>query len=553
MAKKRIVILGGGCAALAAAFALTDRAEDRARNRVTVYQPGWRLGGKGASGRNAEFGHRIEEHGLHIWSGFYENAFWMMRKCYRELDRPASAPMAQVFSAFRPRHYTAMAAASGDQGPDVWKGSLPFEAGLPGDSIAEDEYRLLEAPMTPWALLSGLIPWALRYLQATTGTSGGDVLERIGAGQWWLAATVRGAEDRIRPAGERLLSFADATFLAQFAARFGWAYARAERYHRAHPPKGGTNARTPRRYLAMAKVVKCLQWWAQRKRRGVGPRDDLNRRALFELIDLFSTVLVGMLRDNLVERGFDAISDEDFLDWLKRHGAAKVTVDGPTLTAFYCYIFAYRDGDPGQPSVAAGTALRFAFRLILCSRGGVFWEMMTGMGDAVFAPLYQVLKGRGVRFEFFHRGVELQAATPDKVDAVVIERQVRTRDNQDYDPLIDVGGLPCWPSKPRAELLDLDETGLRELTERHRQLESDQAPWPGSIRFTLEAGRDFDHVVLATSIGPLETLAPDLLRLDPALQRCVGQVKTVATLGLQLWMQPTTGELGWRLSAPIQI
>ena len=43
---------------------------------------GWRLGGKGASGRGVA--DRIEEHGLHLWMGFYENAFRLMRDCYEE-------------------------------------------------------------------------------------------------------------------------------------------------------------------------------------------------------------------------------------------------------------------------------------------------------------------------------------------------------------------------------------------------------------------------------------------------------------------------------------
>ena len=48
------------------AFELTATPELRARHSVTVYQLGWRLGGKGASGRNAGHGNRIEEHGLHV-------------------------------------------------------------------------------------------------------------------------------------------------------------------------------------------------------------------------------------------------------------------------------------------------------------------------------------------------------------------------------------------------------------------------------------------------------------------------------------------------------
>src|SRR5262249_51657024 len=66
----RVAIIGGGCGSMAAAFELT-RPEHHRRYQVTVYQQGFRLGGKGASGRGP--GNRIEEHGLHIWMGFYEN------------------------------------------------------------------------------------------------------------------------------------------------------------------------------------------------------------------------------------------------------------------------------------------------------------------------------------------------------------------------------------------------------------------------------------------------------------------------------------------------
>src|SRR5690349_12776082 len=67
--RERVAVLGGGPAALAAAFALSaPELEDRFE--VTVYQAGWRLGGKCASGRNLEERGRIEEHGLHVWFGF---------------------------------------------------------------------------------------------------------------------------------------------------------------------------------------------------------------------------------------------------------------------------------------------------------------------------------------------------------------------------------------------------------------------------------------------------------------------------------------------------
>ena len=86
----KVAVLGGGCGGLAAAWGLSAMPALRERLDVTVYQLGWQLGGKGASGRAphaagaAGRGRRIEEHGLHIWFGFYEHAFAMMRSAYAE-------------------------------------------------------------------------------------------------------------------------------------------------------------------------------------------------------------------------------------------------------------------------------------------------------------------------------------------------------------------------------------------------------------------------------------------------------------------------------------
>ena len=86
----RVAVIGSGCASVAAAFELT-RPEHGGRYQVTIYQTGWRMGGKGASGRGPAG--RIEEHGLHVWLGFYENAFAMIKRAYADLDRPAGAPL----------------------------------------------------------------------------------------------------------------------------------------------------------------------------------------------------------------------------------------------------------------------------------------------------------------------------------------------------------------------------------------------------------------------------------------------------------------------------
>src|SRR6185295_15059267 len=119
----RVAIVGGGCAGITAAFELT-RPEHRGRFEVTVYQQGWRLGGKGASGRG-EAG-RIEEHGLHVWMGFYENSFRLLRECYAELGRdPETEPLADWRDAFFPAPRISLTEQREDGGWDDWTALFP--------------------------------------------------------------------------------------------------------------------------------------------------------------------------------------------------------------------------------------------------------------------------------------------------------------------------------------------------------------------------------------------------------------------------------------------
>src|SRR6185369_13408494 len=107
-----VAIIGGGCAGVSAAFELT-RPEHRGKYHVTLYQLGWRLGGKGASGRGV--GGRIEEHGFHVWMGFYENAFRLLRECYAELGRDrATTRIADWQDAFKPTAKVGLADRSRD-------------------------------------------------------------------------------------------------------------------------------------------------------------------------------------------------------------------------------------------------------------------------------------------------------------------------------------------------------------------------------------------------------------------------------------------------------
>src|SRR5918994_2051296 len=94
--RPRVAILGGGMGGLATAWRLSEPGWRDRFDQIIVYQRGWRLGGKGASSRGRHG--RIEEHGLHVWLGFYENAFRLLRECYTELDRPTNDPGASILT-----------------------------------------------------------------------------------------------------------------------------------------------------------------------------------------------------------------------------------------------------------------------------------------------------------------------------------------------------------------------------------------------------------------------------------------------------------------------
>ena len=124
----RVHIVGGGCAGLSAAWQLSRMPG----YEVHVYERSWRLGGKGASGRDKNG--RIHEHGLHVWLGFYENAFRMMRECYAEVENNRWGPHAKdPDERLAHRRFDHL---SNTACPQLWERSLPYD-----DSEAEASAR----------------------------------------------------------------------------------------------------------------------------------------------------------------------------------------------------------------------------------------------------------------------------------------------------------------------------------------------------------------------------------------------------------------------------
>src|SRR5690606_12277598 len=261
--------------------------------------------------------------------------------------------------------------------------------------------------------------------------------------------------------------------------------------------------------------------------------DDELRR-VFTVIDLVLACIRGGVRHGLAfdSRGFDAINDYDWIEWLRLNGASDEALRSGFMQAIYDLTFAYADGDPGRPALAAGVAMRGAVRMFFSYRGALFWKMTSGMGDVVFAPLYQALRRRGVRFEFFHRLTNV-AIREDRhgphVAALEFDVQAEIIDGREYQPLVDGRGLPCWPALPcYQQLID----GARHRAAGCSFEEDNDREWVAAK--TLKVRRDFDFVVLGLGLGSIPSVCAEILARDPRWRDMISHCKTVATQAAQL-------------------
>jgi uncharacterized protein with NAD-binding domain and iron-sulfur cluster len=499
---------------MAAAFELT-RPELGGRFEVTVYQMGWRLGGKGASGRG--LADRIEEHGLHLWMGFYENAFRIMRECYAELGRDrARCPIADWQDAFFPANLNTVADRSRGGAWTSWHVLFPPRPGLPGDPDAGHEPRTAGFYLASCVSLLGTL---LRSLRAWPDDPA-------------LEAAVEGGAEALLARMRRFVAYGRLATAGVLLEALG-ALAAALR----------TVGPFPSEVLLALHDSIAKGLWAEIE---TLTRDDELRR-LWEIVDLVLAVVRGGIRFGLATdpRGFDAIDDYDCREWLLLNGAQPSSVQSAFVRGLYDLAFAYEDGDVRRPRIAAGQALRGAVRAFFTYRGSFFWKMRAGMGDVVFAPLYEVLRRRGVRFQFFHRLEALRVADGEDggrphISALELDVQAEMRGGKEYRPLVDVRGLPCWPSRP-----DYDQ--LRDGARLEREAWDFESPWDRRCteRKVLEVGKDFDLVVLGVGIGALPHVARDLVARDQRWRMMIERCKSVPTQAFQIWLGADAAELGW--------
>jgi uncharacterized protein with NAD-binding domain and iron-sulfur cluster len=509
----KVAVLGGGVGGLAAAFELSDPRHG-GRFQVTLHQLGWRLGGKCASGRDMDVALRTKEHGPHIFFGFYDNAFAILREAYGALASDPSRIFKTIEDALVSHDDLDTMEQQSDGSWLPWNIPLPTLPGLPGDPLASPQafaYRSLIDTIgrrvdalhdyDPVLVDSQVLTRYAEVKKASEAvltderTSVPTDRRRLGASEKPLFEL----QESLRRLQESLRTIRGGRFKADLATPGGRFKA-----DRAAPGLGTT--------------------W--------------NR--LWILADLAAATALGMARDNLIwptPQSVAAVNTLEYRAWLEQHGGADPeTANSAVVRAMYDTVFAYPGGDNTQNGeVEAGSAV-LTQKGLVSYRGPAAWKMRTGTGDVVAAPLFQVLQQRGVVVNFFHRVDDLVPSTGGTIDTIKIGVQA-TLKAAPYQPLITVKGLPAWPDRPLYDQLNEGS----QLSSGCYDLESFWTDWKDPVPpiELSRSGGDFDVAVLAIPVGALGRITSGFA--NPAWAGMIAGASTVVTQSVQVWLNAATG------------
>ncbi len=527
--KKRIAVLGGGLGSMSTVVALTNQPGWQDQYEITVYQLGWRLGGKGASGRNAAHGQRIEEHGLHVWMGCYHNAFDMIQRAYdecREHHLTPTSPFQQWTDAFRPNSLVTVM----DRFNDQW---LPWTTVLPTNDLVPGTGGLW---LSPWDYVKELLGFMVCRVEGAGHSLVREFVEahRRHTFAAWVGEVITSSERLV----ESIVGAVEhpVTFL-----------------HHALDLANAMND-DPATHTAgqHGAIISLVDGFLESLAGAVGGElsQSVDLHRLWILLNLSGAMVKGMLRDGVIYAGFDVIDRHEYQQWLRRHGATPEVAWSAPVRAIYDLVFAYEQGDDRRPNLAAGVALQICLRVALGYRGAPVYRMQAGMGDTVFTPFYKVLKQRGVKFRFFHRVNQLRLSQTGQyietidlgIQATLTEAAKRANPDGEYWPLTPpIHGLECWPSEPLYSQLEQGRT----IEQGRFDLESPWTPWQDVGKLSIRRGVDFDLVVLGISVAALPWIGPELARANPDWQAMLDGIKTVQTQACQVWGNHDSQAMGW--------
>lgn len=548
--RERVVVLGGGPAACAATYYLAKTG----RYDITMYALGFRLGGKCAAGRNPDAGQRIEEHGLHAFLGFYNNALRTVREVYETAGLPLAV----------------------GEGPwsieQLEAGQGPFAGGFRGNNTV--------GLMGQWPDAEGNLHW--RYYN-TSPALNTDVPGEIPFGgpgptgfgraiKVTLTEAIRQAR-ALREAERRASAEADdderVGFLERIFGRIAVRFADdADEEEDDDDDIVDLLESVCDRFQKMAldelveaieegapviRAVTRLLTFLRRKARGEYAQVILERSdKWFEWcgLEVMLTIAIGLLTDRVVH--LDRIDDYDLVDWLRKHDVDPRCERSPMVLFLYDSCFATSTTRPVVPDhLGAGAALRW-YLLLLDFHGFQVYEFLYSCPQSLVTPYYRALQALGVEVRFFHKVEQLQVGRDGDgrvLEGIRLQKQATVKGGPgNYDPLWlpPIPGnpehLPAWPIRPDYRQLEEGE----QLAEHN--LEDAWTRWPGVGEVELRRGRDFDLCVCGMSLGALPPVVGDLI--DPSRPtycrpwaRMVQDMTLCQTISMQLWMESPEEQL----------
>lgn len=495
---RKIAILGGGIGGLTAALELSATEDLRSRYNITVYQMGWRLGGKCATGRNARLGNRIEEHGIHGFTGAYFNALTMMTAVYEEWKRlppsefgPSEGHPMSTFAAAFPTRNSWFFWERHDGVLKRWRFFRPPNA-----------LTIADAPK-----FKNLASWLAfikpAFAMRIAGPSNGPATAAIPPASI-LDAFLNQVEAATAVAEPSALS----TTGSSFSPAINWA--------------------------VLAPIL-------ARDLASETPGESDNQRRDRITLGFLTTVLRGVRDDQIEAKGFKSIDGEDFGDWLRRHGASEEIIASPLALSPINTTYQYPDGDYTQrPVMSASSYLQWLLRGFV-SLGSPFYLFAAGSGETLITPIYAVLRSRGVKFAFFHR---VEDVIPEDGQVERIKMTIQAELQRDvYEPLVRVGGLDAWPNEPLREQLKGN------LAHLDIDFEDPSVRPVGAKSVMLQRGRDFDAAILAIPAAAAAIGARSLCaeaQWDRAFK-----MPTVATQSMQIWLSKPLDEYGEKETDPL--
>lgn len=531
--KKKISIIGGGIAGLTTAYELTQEEDWKQKYDITIYQMGWRCGGKATAGVG-ENG-RIEEVGVHIFQGWYHNAFRMIREIYEEIkenDLAPDNPFKSWKDAFIPNPYTFN--TEFDKKNETWNNwtmvfpNNKYQPGTKGNkssftSLSEGIGIILEILIgSPFQRTEkNKVPFRIKILKKLFFSK--QISKKEEKSEYFdfvnkiLEKTFKGLEIIIIKLATLKQKYPANIFL-KFLMRF---YRKSKTIVQNNCNRLGSDKLKLRRFLLM--------------------------------IELGLVCVEGIYKDvyNNKSKTYDwhQINSYDFRKWLTKHGGSEELLEFSIVRFIYYGTFGNIYGGSGNiesGKIAADIGIKMITK-ISSYKGCFVWYLAAGTGGTFIAPLVLVLKSRGVKFNYFHKLKEVSYSKTNNIQNIKIDVQVDLKDKDlEYNPFIIQKGIHQWTSKPDYNQIDEEQANL--LRKNKIDLESTLCNWKPISSKTLSFKRDFDIVVLATSIKPLKYVAKDIIDKKESWKNMVDHIATTPTLNVQFWLNRDDAELGFHHS-----